>query len=62
MSAAKPTWRDVKKVLQQQEKDQLIGLIQDLHKLSTTNADFMQPRPLQEADQASDKPSTAVEA
>lgn len=44
MSATKPTWRDVKKVLQQQEKDQLIGLIQDLHKLSTTNADFMHAR------------------
>ena len=51
MSAAKPTWRDVKKVLQQQEKDQLIGLIQDLHKLSTTNADFMHAR-LLEADAA----------
>lgn len=51
MSAAKPTWRDVKKVLQQQEKDQLIGLIQDLHKLSTTNAEFMHAR-LLEADAA----------
>jgi hypothetical protein len=44
MGAKKPTWRDVKKVLQQQEKDQLIGLVQDLHKLSTTNADFMHAR------------------
>ena len=44
MSATKPTWRDVKKVLQQQEKDQLIGLIQDLYKLSAANADFLHAR------------------
>jgi len=44
MSAAKRTWSDVNKILQQQEKDQLIGLIQDLHKLSTTNADFIHAR------------------
>lgn len=44
MSTKKPTWRDVKKALQQQEKDQLIGLIQDLHKLSAANADFMHAR------------------
>ena len=44
MSATKPTWRDVKKVLQQQEKDQLIGLIHDLHKLSAANADFLHAR------------------
>lgn len=44
MGDKKPTWRDVKKVLQQQEKDQLIGLVQDLDKLSTANADFMHAR------------------
>lgn len=44
MSTKKPTWRNVKKVLQQQEKDQLIGLLQDLHKLSAANADFMHAR------------------
>ena len=44
MSTKKPTWRDVKKVLQQHEKDQLISLIQDLHKLSASNADFLNAR------------------
>jgi hypothetical protein len=44
VSTKKPTWRDVKSVLQDWEKDQLIGLIQDLHKLSTANADFLNAR------------------
>lgn len=44
MSAKKPTWRDVKSVLQDWEKDRLIGAIQELHKLSVANADFLYAR------------------
>ncbi|MCI5043009.1 MAG: hypothetical protein MRY81_25515 [Donghicola eburneus] len=44
MSSKKPTWRDVKQTLKQYEKDQLIGLIQDLHKLNSVNADFLNVR------------------
>lgn len=51
MGTKKPTWRDVKSVLQDWEKDRLIGLIQDLHKLSGTNADFLHAR-LLDADAA----------
>ena len=51
MSAKKPTWRDVKSVLQDWEKDRLIGLLKDLHKLSETNADFLNTR-LLDADAA----------
>ena len=51
MGTKKPTWRDVNSVLQDWEKDRLIGLIQDLHKLSGTNADFLHAR-LLDADAA----------
>ena len=51
MSAKKPTWRDVKSVLQDWEKDRPIGLVKDLHKLSETNADFLHAR-LLDADAA----------
>lgn len=44
MSPKKPTWRDVNSVLQDWEKDRLIGLTQDLHKLSAANADFLSAR------------------
>ena len=44
MGTKKQTWRDVKSVLQHWEKDRLIGLIQDLHKLSAANADFLNAR------------------
>lgn len=44
MSTKKTTWRDVKSLLQGWEKDRLIGLIQDLHKLSAENADFLNAR------------------
>lgn len=51
MSTKKPTWRDVKAVLQDWERDRLIGLIQDFHKLSAANADFLYAR-LLDADAA----------
>jgi hypothetical protein len=51
MSTKKPTWSDVKSVLQDWEKDRLIGLIQDLHKLSAANAEFLHAR-LLDADAA----------
>ena len=51
MSTKKPTWRDVKAVLQDWERDRLIGLIQDFHKLSAANGDFLYAR-LLDADAA----------
>ncbi len=47
MATKKPTWRDVKSMLRDWENDQLIGLIQDLHKLSAANADFLNARLLE---------------
>ena len=44
MGTKKQTWRDVNSVLQHWEEDRLIGLIQDLHKLSAANADFLNAR------------------
>lgn len=44
MAKSKPTWRDVKKVLAQWSDDQLVGLVQDLYRLNTGNADFLNAR------------------
>jgi hypothetical protein len=46
MPSNKPTWRDVKQVIRDHERDQLISLIQDLYRLNSSNADFLNARVL----------------
>ena len=44
MAARKPTWRDVKKVIGQWPRDQLVGLVQELYPLDARNANFLHAR------------------
>ena len=44
MSTAKPSWRNVKQVMSHWSDDQLRGLIQDLYRLNSVNADFLHAR------------------
>ena len=44
MTAKKPTWRDVKKVIGQWPSDDLVGLLQDLYRFDAANADFLHVR------------------
>ena len=53
MAATKPTWRNVKEATSHWSEDQLRGLVQDLYRLNTLNADFLHARLL--ADTAGDQ-------
>ncbi len=53
MAASKPTWRDVKQAISHWSADQLRGLVQDLYRLNSVNADFLHARLL--ADTAGDQ-------
>lgn len=44
MTAKKPTWRDVKKVIGDWPNDQLVGLVQDLYRSNPDNANFLHAR------------------
>ena len=44
MAEKKPTWRDVKNVIRDYDRDQLIDLIQDLYRLNSSNVDFLHAR------------------
>ena len=44
MTAKKPTWRDVKKIIGQWSSDELVGLVQDLYRFDAGNADFLHVR------------------
>ena len=44
MAATKPTWRNVKQAISHWSDDQLRGLVQDLYRLNTLNADFLHAR------------------
>jgi hypothetical protein len=44
MAATKPSWRDVKQAISHWSEDQLRGLVQDLYRLNTANADFLHAR------------------
>ena len=49
MSTTKPSWRNVKQVMSHWSDDQLRGLIQDLYRLNSGNADFLHARLLSDA-------------
>lgn len=53
MAATKPSWRDVKQAISHWSDEQLRGLVQDLYRLNTANADFLHARLL--ADTACDQ-------
>jgi hypothetical protein len=44
MTSKHPTWRDVKKIVGEWSTDQLVGLVQDLYRFDTANADFLHAR------------------
>jgi len=49
MAETKPSWRNVKQVISQWSDDQLRGLVQDLYRLNSNNADFLHARLLEDA-------------
>jgi hypothetical protein len=44
MATTKPSWRNVKQAISHWSDDQLRGLVQDLYRLNTINADFLHTR------------------
>jgi hypothetical protein len=44
MTAKKPMWRDVKKIIGQWSNDELIGLVQDLYRFDANSTDFLHAR------------------
>lgn len=44
MIAKKPTWRDIKKIIEQWPRNDLVGLVQDLYRFQDDNADFLHTR------------------
>lgn len=49
MTAGKPSWKDVKKIISGWSDKQLVSLVQDLYRLSPENAAFLNARLLQQA-------------
>jgi hypothetical protein len=47
MAASKPSWKDIKQVISGWSDKQLVGLVQDLYRLSPENAAFLNVRLLQ---------------
>lgn len=50
MTAAKPSWRQVKQVISPWSNSQLAALVQDLYRLNSTNSDFLHARLLSDTD------------
>ncbi|MCR9126760.1 MAG: hypothetical protein NXH82_11595 [Rhodobacteraceae bacterium] len=48
MTSKKPSWKDIKPVISGWSDKQLVGLVQDLYRLSPENAAFLNARLLQE--------------